>query len=50
MWRNYIETGLVTMSAKDVVNAGMKGRVKSLDDDQIVFVKRLESLATKHTN
>lgn len=41
MWRNYIETNNVTLSANDAVNMGKPEAVRRLDDVQRRFVDRL---------
>lgn len=44
MWRNYIETGTVTMSAVDMKNCGKASEVKALRSEQAAFVERLNKL------
>lgn len=43
MWANHIETGDVTLSARDAQGMGRKSR--ALDPKQAEFVSRLRSLA-----
>lgn len=47
MWRNYIQTGDVVLSASDAINSGQQDKCKQLNSDQQKFVVRLEELATK---
>lgn len=47
MWRNYIETNNVTLSANDAVNMGKPEAVRRLDDVQLRFIDRLEKLANR---
>ena len=45
MWRNYVQTGDVTLSTTDACNMGDEGRCRQLNADQQEFVVRLEELA-----
>ena len=45
MWRNYIETGNVVLSANDAINSGQPKLVRALDQHQKQLVHRLEQLA-----
>jgi hypothetical protein len=49
MWRNYIQTGDVVLSAADAVNSGQQDKCRQLSSDQIQFVIRLEQLAEKQS-
>lgn len=45
MWRNFIQTGDMSMSAEDAKRSGE--RVNALDIEQMKFVIRLDELAQK---
>ena len=44
MWKNYIETGNVVMSADDMRAAGAASKCRELTAEQIRFVARLDAL------
>ncbi len=48
LWANYIETGMVTMSAADCSNNGLKPRCKVLEPEEIDKVNRLRVLSERH--
>jgi len=45
MWRNWIETNNVVISAQDALNMDEKKLIRPLDPEQREFVQRLEKLA-----
>lgn len=46
MWANYIETGNPVLSRNDAANR--KAKVNTLSGEQLIFVRRLRELSTKH--
>ena len=47
MWANYIETGDVTLSAKDAINCGLPNKIQPLELEQQKLIIRLRELANK---
>ena len=47
LWRNLIQTGDVTLSTQDAINAGQADKCRMLNSDQQEFVIRLEELADR---
>lgn len=47
MWKNYIETGSVNLSAQDAANQDRQDEVRPLNDSQYRFLVRLEDIKTK---
>jgi len=50
MWRNYIQTGDVSLSSHDAVASGQKHLCKVLDRGQMEMVIRLEDLSDRILN
>ena len=47
MWKNHIETGVLTCTVEDMRRMKQEHKIKTLEPCQISFVKRLDKLANE---